>query len=170
MKRLLTALFLLLLTACISRPIETSRNVLIPTGMTQEQIEVAIIAAISSDYIAARLLSDLLGDAPSLPTVSSRYRVDRSQQVNYWYFAGEVDGAILADYRRGSMFLRVKIIPSGKHLEIRIIDSRNVRRDLETGTIHKNVYGWINRLEENLTQSLAETQLLVTRTRRVPIN
>jgi len=142
-----------LMTGCLTAK-SPLRDIPVPPGLSEKQVEFAILAALAQDPPPAGLSPELeITDRALSAWFGSRYRGSK-----HWFFEGRDTNRVHAGFSSGDYYLRVGIIYSTSLVSFEIEDSRNLR---ETSTlIHKAAVTWIQDLEIRIRGMLGQVVLL----------
>jgi hypothetical protein len=149
-----TVLLLLIVSSgCRTTTIPTFDPIPIPPGLTANQVEVAILAALANTPVPKEL-SDGAAIADQAMTAffgPLRYQSVQSSR-HEWYPESRQPGQIIAGMNTRSHYLRVRLDFDASNIRPSISGSRNLSQS-ET-RIHTNAIEWVYRLEDRIRRSL----------------
>jgi len=134
-----TAALTFALAACTTT-IPEPQTIVVPSGLSREQVRNALVAALQPRRQATRP-----------PVVATNVATILAAEVLYgdrpwWQPEGEEPGAIYASYAKDKHYLRVRIDYSQSAVAVQIVGSRNLD---QSGTrIHANAVVWVENLEQ----------------------
>jgi hypothetical protein len=155
------ALLLVLAFACKTDVIVPRAPIAVPAGLTPEQIEIAILAAISGNDPGMLLRQAERPDGGGIEAVHAAVSLRRMPSGTGWYAELIEPGEIWASYFRGRHRLNVAIRYTASEVRTRITGSENLRQ--EDGVIHKNALVWLTELERRIGRSLQALAALPAR-------
>lgn len=149
MARWLVALLVALLVGCTSVPNRPTAPIPVPSGLTENQIQLAILMAITENpppdispgvQITDSVLSAVVGGYRSLN--------DRRS----WYFEDRQPGIVYTGYQRRNWYMRVAVRYDTQAVTLFIEDSRNLNQSGDR--IHKTAIAELQSLENRLRRTL----------------
>lgn len=151
---LLLLLILAVLPGCRTTAIPTFDPLPVPAGLTLDQVEVAILAALANTPVP-RELSD--GAAIADRAMAAffgplRYQSVQASHNQEWYPESRQPGTIVAGLNVRSHYLQVRLDLSVTSIRTSITGSRGLKQS-ET-QIHTNALEWVHRLEDRIRRSL----------------
>lgn len=149
-----TILLALIVSAgCRTTTIPTFDPIPVPPGLTANQVEVAILAALANTPVPKEL-SDGAAIADEAMTAlfgPIRYQSLKSSR-HEWYPESRQPGQIIAGMNTRSHYLQVRLDFDTANIRPSISGSRNLSQS-ET-RIHTNAIEWVYRLEDRIRRSL----------------
>lgn len=129
----------------------------VPTGLSQVDVEAAVLASLSGDkgkktLSAAEEITD-----NALKAGMWRYESVRQGPSGTWFVESVSPGAVESGYVLRDHYLRAAIEFDDTTVNIRVVDSRNLQQDGDS--IHKNAVRWLDQLEVQLRRSLGQKSL-----------
>jgi hypothetical protein len=147
----------IILAGCRTRPLAELQPVQVPAGLTQEQVELAILMALTDRYRPPDYPPDhRLTDAEVsnlLPAVAARdpYYDPRGLSP-LWRYSARGPNSVEATYRQDQHFLVVDLLYDTRQITPRVVDSRYLRQTDER--IHKAVFVWIKELTDGIESAM----------------
>lgn len=142
---------------CSSAPILPRRPIEVPIGLTIEQVEIAVVSALSgvsqSELAAA---NEAQPDTHMDKLIQSAYarRLTRAA----WNVDSHRPGRLVATHRRGSRSLSIGIRYNQYEVATEILGSE--RLDHYDGRIHENALVWVSQLENRIDHALKSAAFL----------
>ena len=152
-----------LLAACKTVDIGPPLNTPVPSNLTQEETEIAIVAMLSApleEVQADPNTKTLVIASPLGAMLWDHYRRGRSPRKKSWFLESWDPGLLYLGYlgyRRGLFYMRVAIKTGVPTFSLRIVESRNL--DQTHGRIHKNAKVWVGNLEADIRRALGHASL-----------
>ena len=140
----------LIVLGCRTVPIQERAAIRVPSGLTPEQVELAIVYALAqpppgtlelkhqASKVTAEILATLFG----------------ADDDKGWFVEAREPGVVYAGYRQDSHYLSTAIPYNTTMLRVEILRSDNL--DQSDTRIHKAVYVWITDLEVKIRQALGQ--------------
>jgi|CXWL01.1.fsa_nt_gi hypothetical protein len=142
------------LSGCHTTTIPTFDNIPVPPGLTLNQVEVAILAALAKQPVPKELSegADIADRAMAAYFGPLRYQSARSSRSQEWYPESRQSGQIVAGLNVRSHYLQVRLDFDAAEIRPSISNSRNLSQS-ET-RIHSNAIEWVHRLEDQIRRSV----------------
>ncbi len=151
---LLLFLILAVLPGCRTTAIPTFDPLPVPAGLTLDQVEVAILAALANTPVPRELSDGAAIADRALATFFGplRYQSVQASHNQEWYPESRQPGTIVAGLNVRSHYLQVRLDLSVSSIRTSITGSRGLKQS-ET-QIHANAIEWVHRLEDRIRRSL----------------
>lgn len=153
----LVAASLLAQVGCRTAPLPEPARIPVPAGMTEQQLEVAVLAGILNTpppptYDPSSTLSD-----DDFDRLIWREFVGRARSRS-WFPESRREDVLFAAVDTRGLYLRASIARRGDALVIQLEDSRNLR---QTATrIHKRAHRWLNNLVAHIRREVGRMSVL----------
>jgi len=147
-----------LIVACRTVPFPEPHLIDIPEGMTQQQLEVAIVARILNSHLPPDY-------APMVELPEEEFnallwhRFVGTAHSRSWFPESREGGTIYASVNTRGLYLRAAIERGPKHLRVFIVESRNLSEG--GGRIHKRAVAWLRNLEAHIRREVGRMSLIV---------
>lgn len=149
-RRLISAL-VVLVAACSTVPNVPTTPISVPAGLTQNQVQLAILTAITErappNVPAGVEITDSV-----LSAVVTGYHSLNDRRT--WYFEDRRPGVIYAGYQRRDWYMRVAVRYDASAITLFIEDSRNLSQSGDR--IHKTAIAELQSLENRLRRTLGQ--------------
>ncbi len=144
-----------LLTACTSARIEERPPIRVPAGLTQPQIELAILAATSGKPVSPKAYDHtyFVGVGSIFETLLWQNYIS-SPAPRGWFPESHENGIIFAGFANRNYFLEIGIHYDTQAIRTEIGSSRNL--DQTAKSIHKSAPVWIGQLEDRIRLELGK--------------
>ncbi len=151
---LLSTLLVLAAVGCSTTPIPTFEPIPVPQGLSTEQVEVSILAALANTPVPKELSEgvDIADRALTAFFGPLRYQSVRSSRNQEWYPESRKPGQIVAGLNVRSHYLQVRLDFDKSTVQPSISSSRNLKQS-ET-RIHERAVEWAHSLEDRIRRSL----------------
>lgn len=142
------------LSACTSAPIVQLAPIPVPAGLSLEQVEVSILAALAKSPVPYELSGgpNIGDEAMSALFGSFRFESVRFEEPD-WFPESRQPGLIHAGHEVRQHYLQVRIDYTTSDVRLTITDSANL--DQHGTTIHRNANDWVRVLESRIARSLS---------------
>jgi len=149
---------IMLVVACRTVPFPEPYLIDIPAGMTQRQLEVAIVAGILNSHPPA--------DYDPMAEVSEEefhallwQRFVGTAHSRSWFPESREGETIYASVNTRGLYLRAAIERGPDQLRVSIVESRNLSQG--DGRIHKRAVVWLRSLEAHIRREVGRMALIV---------
>jgi hypothetical protein len=159
---LATAALLLTSVGCRTTEIGPPVRISVPSGLSNEDTEVAIVAMLTAGNEVERKeptdpnTHTLIIANPIGAMLLDAYRTRAPSKG--WFVESWDRDRIFAGYQQGSHYLRILIAAGHEEVVVTIVDSKNLKQS--SGRIHRSALEWVNRLEVNIRDALGRASLL----------
>ena len=147
-----------LLAACRTTDIGSPLNTPVPSNLTREETEIAIVAMLSAPQAtqADPNTHTLVFANPLGAILWDHYQRGRLP-IKGWFLEYWDPGFLYLGYQRRLHYLRVAIETGAPSLSLRIAESRNLEQ--ANGRIHKNAKVWVELLDANIRDALGRASV-----------
>ena len=145
------AVTLLVLSGCTVAL--TPRTINVPPNLSTPDVETAIIASLTPPPPEQLNAREQITDR-ALNAVLRRYRSVEDFPSNTWFPESVAPGMVEAGYKRGEYYLRAAIQFDDRTVNLRVIDSRNLRQNGDR--IHKTAVVWLDSLDTQIRRALGQ--------------
>ena len=151
---------IMLAVGCRTVPFPEPYLIDIPTGMTQQQLRVAIVAGILNSHPPA--------DYDPMAELSEEefnallwQRFVGTARSRGWFPESREGDTIYASVNTRGLYLRAAIERGPEQLRVSIVESRNLSEG--GGRIHKRAVAWLRNLEAHIRREVGRMSLIVGR-------
>lgn len=147
-------LVLLVSSACRTTTIPTFEPIPVPPGLTGEQVEVAILAALANTPVPKELSEGaaLADRAMAVFFGPGRYQTIQSSRSQEWFPESRQPGRIIAGKSIRSHYLQVRLDFDTSSIRPSISGSRNLKQSEKD--IHINAIEWTHQLEDRIRRAV----------------
>ncbi len=143
------SVLLLLLASCTTIPNESPPPISVPKGLTNSQIQLALMMSIADKPLPPLSPGQQITDNV-LTSLITGYESATPRQ--YWYFEDSGSNVVYAGFQRKNYYMRIAIKYDNRKVALNIEDSRNLRQtEFE---IHKRAFQWLQTLENRIRRNL----------------
>jgi len=149
----------LVAVGCSTVPKSSIGHIDVPPGLSPQQIEFAILAALADDPPPEDLSPEVeITDRALKAWFGWRYKsMSTRGKSNRWFLEGRSPGRITAGTERGSHYLRVGISHNSNRIDFKIEESRNLAETSDR--IHEHAVLWIQNLEIEIRRILGQLSI-----------
>jgi len=145
----IVSIILLTLAGCITIPNESPPPINVPNGLTNNQVQLALMMSIADKPLPPLSPGQQITDNV-LTSLITGYESATPRQ--YWYFEDNDSNVLYAGFQRKNFYMRVAINYDNNKVVLEIVDSRNLRQT--TTEIHKRAFQWLQTLENRIRRNL----------------
>ena len=148
---LFIALIAAIMGGCMTVPNISPSPIMVPQGLNENDVELAIVLAIADIPPPAYLTPGQPISAKTLDEILNQ-KVDSSRQ--YYFFEDRADGVVYSGFQYRTYYMRVAVHYDSEKVRLEITDSRNLEQ--HDNYIHKKAFEWLVILETRIRRALAQ--------------
>ncbi len=151
MRSISLAVLSLFLACCSTVPNVSPPPIAVPSGLTENDVELAVLMAVADRPAPATLTPGQQITDNVLSAVIGRYDSVRAPR-QYWYFEAREPSVVYAGFQSGQVYMRVAVRYDARYVTMTIVESRNLKQD--ESSIHKGAFAYLQQLEGRVRRAL----------------
>ena len=150
-KVLATSLFICLV-ACTTVQNVSPPPISVPSKLTENDVELAILMAIADRAAPPKLAPGEKVTDNVLSSVIDPASNTARRQKEAWYFEDRQPGVVYAGFQERRFYMRVAVRYNAHNVTMEILDSRGLKQSEDR--IHKRAFVWLQQLEQRVRRAL----------------
>jgi len=151
-QKLWAASLLMCLVACSTVQNVSPPPISVPSKLTQNDVELAILMAIADRTAPPKLApGEKVTDGVLSAVIDPASNTARRQKES-WYFEDRQPGKVYAGFQDRRFYMRVAVRYDARNVTMEIVDSRGLKQSEDR--IHKRAFVWLQQLEQRVRRAL----------------
>jgi hypothetical protein len=151
--KLLVTSFFICLAACSTVRNVTPPPVSVPSKLTENDVELAILMAIADRTSPPKLAPGAkVTDSVLSAVIAAPANNTGRRQRDPWFFEDRLPGIVYAGFEERRFYMRVAVHYDAHNVTMEIVDSRGLKQSEDR--IHKRAFIWLQQLEQRVRHAL----------------
>jgi hypothetical protein len=150
--KLLVTSFFICLVACTTVQNVSPPPISVPTKLTANDVELAVLMAIADRVAPPKLApGEKVTDSVLSSVIDPASNTARRQKES-WYFEDRQPGVVYAGFQERQYYMRVAVRYDAHNVTMQIVESRGLKQSADR--IHKTAFVWLDQLEQRVRRAL----------------